>query len=176
VTNEHIHQGCSFCGRTEAQVEHLVPGPDVAICDRCIEDCQKILSSKRGPQETSPTGSVTLTVVNPVAPEGNLHEWNPLSAFFEEAKRYPPLPHARREELLGQARSGDMNALNDLVRAQLEPVGLLALAVRPPSLQPVDAIQEAILLLKELITDESIPEPTLALATRLATRLAGTAS
>lgn len=37
---------CSFCGRPEAQVEKLVSGPGVYICNTCIELCQKILDGE----------------------------------------------------------------------------------------------------------------------------------
>lgn len=34
---------CSFCGKTQEQVKRLVAGPDVYICDECIELCQDII-------------------------------------------------------------------------------------------------------------------------------------
>ena len=37
--NNKIHR-CSFCGKTENQVNRLITGPDnVCICDQCIEVC-----------------------------------------------------------------------------------------------------------------------------------------
>jgi ClpX C4-type zinc finger len=30
---------CSFCGRSQLEVEKLVAGPGVYICDRCIHHC-----------------------------------------------------------------------------------------------------------------------------------------
>ncbi|MBQ7076214.1 MAG: AAA family ATPase, partial [Clostridia bacterium] len=40
---------CSFCGRSENQVERLIAGPDVYICNECVELCGDILNdSKRG--------------------------------------------------------------------------------------------------------------------------------
>lgn len=42
---------CSFCGKTQDQVEKLIAGPGVCICDECIELCLGIIeedgSSKR---------------------------------------------------------------------------------------------------------------------------------
>ncbi len=36
---------CSFCGRTEDQVEFLIPSPTgVTICDTCIEACNQIIA------------------------------------------------------------------------------------------------------------------------------------
>lgn len=34
---------CSFCGRTSEEVEHLVAGPGVFICNECLEVCQNII-------------------------------------------------------------------------------------------------------------------------------------
>lgn len=34
---------CSFCGRSEDEVEQLVAGPGVYICEKCIELCQNIV-------------------------------------------------------------------------------------------------------------------------------------
>lgn len=35
------HSRCSFCGRSEAEVENLLAGPNgVFICNRCVERCQ----------------------------------------------------------------------------------------------------------------------------------------
>ncbi|MBE6798360.1 MAG: ATP-dependent Clp protease ATP-binding subunit ClpX [Ruminococcaceae bacterium] len=37
------HTGCSFCGRTEAEVDRLIAGNGVFICDECIEVCYSLL-------------------------------------------------------------------------------------------------------------------------------------
>lgn len=34
---------CSFCGRTESEVDHLIAGNGVFICDECIEVCYSLL-------------------------------------------------------------------------------------------------------------------------------------
>ena len=35
---------CSFCGKSEHQVDRLVEGPGVYICDECVEFCNSILN------------------------------------------------------------------------------------------------------------------------------------
>ena len=40
---------CSFCGRAQNQVKRLVAGPDVYICDECIELCFEIIDEERYP-------------------------------------------------------------------------------------------------------------------------------
>jgi ATP-dependent Clp protease ATP-binding subunit ClpX len=37
---------CSFCGRKEDLVEKLIAGPNVYICDRCVQLCTGILDKK----------------------------------------------------------------------------------------------------------------------------------
>ncbi|WP_277300531.1 ATP-dependent Clp protease ATP-binding subunit ClpX [Veillonella montpellierensis] len=42
---------CSFCGRTSEEVRKLVTGPNVFICDECIEVCQHIVDVELEEQE-----------------------------------------------------------------------------------------------------------------------------
>ncbi|MBI3892228.1 MAG: ATP-dependent Clp protease ATP-binding subunit ClpX [Candidatus Wallbacteria bacterium] len=37
------HYKCSFCGKTQNQVRKLIAGPDVYICDGCIDLCNEII-------------------------------------------------------------------------------------------------------------------------------------
>jgi ATP-dependent Clp protease ATP-binding subunit ClpX len=37
---------CSFCGKNQDQVKRLVAGPNVYICDECIELCQEIVEDE----------------------------------------------------------------------------------------------------------------------------------
>ena len=36
---------CTFCGRSSHEVNSMVAGPDVFICDRCVEDASSIIQS-----------------------------------------------------------------------------------------------------------------------------------
>ena len=38
---------CSFCGKPDADVERLVAGPGVYICDKCVELCVEIIAEDR---------------------------------------------------------------------------------------------------------------------------------
>jgi hypothetical protein len=40
---------CSFCGKTDRQVERLIAGPAVYICDGCVKTCNKILDGTPSP-------------------------------------------------------------------------------------------------------------------------------
>ncbi|MDM8534322.1 ATP-dependent Clp protease ATP-binding subunit ClpX [Clostridiaceae bacterium HSG29] len=46
------HLTCSFCGKSQDQVKRLIAGPNVYICDECIELCNEILEEEvRAPLE-----------------------------------------------------------------------------------------------------------------------------
>ena len=47
---------CSFCGKTQDQVRRLVAGPNVYICNECIELCVSILNDemKQGKTQSIP--------------------------------------------------------------------------------------------------------------------------
>jgi len=49
---------CSFCGRTAHEVTSMVAGPDVYICDRCINDAAGIVRSDLAAYHPGPTGTV----------------------------------------------------------------------------------------------------------------------
>ena len=34
---------CSFCGKSQNEVQKLIAGPAVFICDECIETCKEII-------------------------------------------------------------------------------------------------------------------------------------
>lgn len=34
---------CSFCGKEKSEVERLIAGPSVFICNECIAECNRIL-------------------------------------------------------------------------------------------------------------------------------------
>ena len=44
--NEETQLKCSFCGKTQEEVNRLIAGPGVYICDECIEVCFEILDNE----------------------------------------------------------------------------------------------------------------------------------
>ncbi len=44
---EVVRLNCSFCGKSQDIVKKLVAGPDVYICDECIELCNEIVAEDR---------------------------------------------------------------------------------------------------------------------------------
>ena len=37
---------CSFCGKKESEVEMLLSGPGVYICNECVKQCEQIMAKK----------------------------------------------------------------------------------------------------------------------------------
>ena len=42
---------CSFCGKNQKEVQKLIAGPAVYICDECIQLCSEIIEEERGKEE-----------------------------------------------------------------------------------------------------------------------------
>ena len=40
---------CSFCGKLQSQVERMIAGPGVCICNECVELCQSVLDDEPHP-------------------------------------------------------------------------------------------------------------------------------
>ena len=51
--NENGEILCSFCGRPQSQVRRLIAGPDVYICDECIDLCLEILQEEAAEEAMS---------------------------------------------------------------------------------------------------------------------------
>ena len=73
MTKKKQTMHCSFCGRPETQVEMLVTGPGVNICDACVEMCNNIIRSEVKVKPTKNVGK-SLKVPKP-------HE---IKAFLDE--------------------------------------------------------------------------------------------
>jgi ATP-dependent Clp protease ATP-binding subunit ClpX len=50
---------CSFCGKSQKQVQQLIAGPGVYICDECVELCNEIIEERMAEAATasSPTST-----------------------------------------------------------------------------------------------------------------------
>src|SRR5688572_23731447 len=44
---------CSFCGKSQKQVQQLIAGPGVYICDECVELCNEIIDERAAEQGAS---------------------------------------------------------------------------------------------------------------------------
>jgi ATP-dependent Clp protease ATP-binding subunit ClpX len=62
IDNKGLNCNCSFCGKNQEEVEKLIAGPDVYICDECIELCNEIVLDQDGVEDgfDDPGASVQL--------------------------------------------------------------------------------------------------------------------
>ena len=51
---------CSFCGKSQDEVEKIIAGPTVYICNECIELCNDIIEEERAKESTEDTDAVLL--------------------------------------------------------------------------------------------------------------------
>ena len=42
---------CSFCGRPQSEVQKLIAGPGVYICDECVAVAQHIMEEEKAEEE-----------------------------------------------------------------------------------------------------------------------------
>jgi ATP-dependent Clp protease ATP-binding subunit ClpX len=52
---------CSFCGKNQDEVTKLIAGPDVFICDECIDLCNEIVQDESGDDEDDQNSAIMLT-------------------------------------------------------------------------------------------------------------------
>ena len=74
---------CSFCGKTQDQVKKLIAGPDVFICDECVELCNEILDEEffEG-KEKGPEGSEKST--KPETEDKAIPKPHEIKAYLDE--------------------------------------------------------------------------------------------
>lgn len=51
---------CSFCGKTQKQVQQLIAGPGVYICDECVELCNEIIDERQSEHKVAATADFDL--------------------------------------------------------------------------------------------------------------------
>ncbi|MEZ5315169.1 MAG: ATP-dependent Clp protease ATP-binding subunit ClpX [Chlamydiales bacterium] len=103
---------CSFCGRSEEDVEKLISGPNVYICDNCIRLCMSILEKKSTTHQ--------LTILKPQEIKERLDEF---VVGQNEAKRTISVAvynHYKRVQALSQNREVGYSKSNVLL---LGPTG-----------------------------------------------------
>ena len=57
---------CSFCAKTQGQVDRLIAGPGVCICNECVDLCRAILDEGSGNPVADPSAdalALTATAV-----------------------------------------------------------------------------------------------------------------
>lgn len=66
---------CSFCGKSERQVNRLIAGPGVFICDECIILCDALLGHERSETEKEPDRAFDMEIPRPHEIKARLDEY-----------------------------------------------------------------------------------------------------
>ena len=66
---------CSFCGKTQNQVRKLIAGPNVYICDQCIELCSEILDEELEMENDEYFGDSDINLLKPKEIKSFLDEY-----------------------------------------------------------------------------------------------------
>ena len=53
---------CAFCGKSQYEVQKLISGPNVYICDECVRLCSEIIADEVGTKDSSSPDGNTLMV------------------------------------------------------------------------------------------------------------------
>ena len=64
---------CSFCAKSQVDVETLIAGPGVHICDACVNICVTVLAETRG---------------RPVTPQTRFQDYWPTDSLLSQIKGY----------------------------------------------------------------------------------------
>ena len=54
---------CSFCGRTHEEINTIISGPDVYICDKCVFSANELLKKNAFPPLTVRKKAITPTLI-----------------------------------------------------------------------------------------------------------------
>lgn len=90
-----------------------------------------------------------------------------LAKYLAEVRGLPLLFAVDEADLLTASRRGDDSARKRLLEGHLVIAALLALRLPPRWMRPIDAIQEANVVLNRLLNDESVAVPVRELTSAL---------
>ncbi|MGD9607518.1 MAG: ClpX C4-type zinc finger protein, partial [Leucobacter sp.] len=51
---------CSFCGKSQKQVQQLIAGPQIYICDECVGLCNEIIEERLAENTATDSNEFTL--------------------------------------------------------------------------------------------------------------------
>jgi len=96
-----------------------------------------------------------------------------LAEYLNEVGRFPRLSPGDEQQELLRAAEGDHDARKRVIEGNLEVAARLALRLAPDWMRPIDAIQEANLVLARLVDDGSGGQPADRLSDELVNHYAG---
>lgn len=161
MKKEHtVNLSCAFCGKSQREVEKLIAGPNVFICDECVGLCDQILAgelSREHGRATSPESArgILGSLVEQVARVAELllasatYEGSPLpEEMKQEIRRLVEASRALRSETerWNKAEPGERAAL-----AALEPC-IINLSRSAEALRTLGPVLDTLVAEEELDT------------------------
>lgn len=104
--NESGEIRCSFCGRPQSQAKRLIAGPDVYICNECVELCQDIINEGLGDAKSEENSKFEL-----LKPKEIVEKLSDYVIGQEEAKKVLAVAvynHYKRINSMGTALEDDV--------------------------------------------------------------------
>jgi hypothetical protein len=86
-----------------------------------------------------------------------------LGEYLSEVRSLSSTSEAERANWLALARGGDATARKRYIESLLLEAATVATGECPPGMRPLDAIQEANVVLVDLVDDSQLPDPATAL-------------
>ena len=109
---------CSFCGKDSSQVERLIAGPDVYICNECVDLCQQIIDFDN--KENSEDDFTEIDLSTPVEINEFLNEY---VIGQEEAKKILAVAVYNHYKRINSNKTNDDVELNKSNILMLGPTG-----------------------------------------------------
>ena len=103
--NQMISCSCSFCGKSQEEVNKLVAGPNVYICDECIDLCNEIVQDS---VEGVKDGEGRLNVLKPKDIFAHLNEYIIGQDFAKKVLAVAVHNHYKRIESRATGRADDV--------------------------------------------------------------------
>jgi hypothetical protein len=75
---------CSFCGKTPAEVGRVIAGPNVNICDQCVDLCQGICAGEREKSSATVDGPLLEGVLFVRWKDGTTEEIRGLDLYLDD--------------------------------------------------------------------------------------------
>jgi ATP-dependent Clp protease ATP-binding subunit ClpX len=75
MSDKHTVPECSFCGKNEKEVERLIAGPGVFICDECVGLCDALLGHQTSEHPDGPTAAQEIDILPPHEIKQKLDEY-----------------------------------------------------------------------------------------------------
>ncbi len=74
IENDSLNCHCSFCGKEQGEVAKLIAGPEVYICDECIDLCNEIVKDEDAAQ-VSDDDSAAAAILKPMDINDHLNDY-----------------------------------------------------------------------------------------------------